>query len=257
MLLEGKKGIVLGMANKNSIAWGIVQELKAQGAEIICTYLNESTKRRVSKLTESIGIDHICNYDCTDENSINETVDFVSKTFSKIDFIVHSIAFAEKENLQGRYIDINKDNFLKALEISCFSFVDICKKMEHLLNDNASILTMSYLGAVKYIDSYNIMGVCKAALESSVRYIAMDFSSRNIRVHGISAGPIKTLSAAVIKGIKSNLDHAKNMSFLKRNITLNDIGKCSVYLLSDLSSGTSGGIHYIDCGASEVHYTIF
>jgi enoyl-[acyl-carrier protein] reductase I len=252
-LMHGKKGIIMGVANKNSIAWGIAQTLHNAGAEIGFTYIGEALERRVRPLAESIDSNFIIECNVSDDNDIAETFKKVEEHWGKIDFIVHAIAFSNKEELKGRYIETSRENFKVSLDISCYSLTAICKAAENILNKNASIVTLSYYGAEKIVPNYNVMGVAKAALEASVRYLADDMGSTNgIRVNSISAGPIKTLAASGIAGFKAILDANEKCAPLRRNVTQEEVGKSALYLLSDLSSGVTGENIHVDAGASQV-----
>lgn len=252
-LMQGKKGIIMGVANKNSIAWGIAQQLHEAGAEIGFTYIGEALERRVRPLAESIGSDFILECDVTDDDAIAETFKQVEKIWGKIDFIVHAIAFSNKEELKGRYIETSRDNFKLSLDVSCYSLTAVCQAAEPILNNGSSIVTLSYYGSEKVVPNYNVMGVAKAALEASVRYLADDMgSTKGIRVNSISAGPIKTLAASGINGFKAILDANEKCAPLRRNVTQEEVGKSALYLLSDLSSGVTGENIHVDAGASQI-----
>ncbi|MAF30714.1 MAG: enoyl-[acyl-carrier-protein] reductase FabI [Magnetococcales bacterium] len=252
-LMQGKKGIVMGVANKNSIAWGIAQSLHEAGAEIGFTYVGEALERRVKPLAESIGSDFVIECDVTNDDAIEETFKQVKEKWGEIDFIVHAIAFSNKEELKGRYIETSRDNFKLSLDVSCYSLTAVCKAAEPLLKEGASVITLSYYGAEKIVPNYNVMGVAKAALEASVRYLADDLgSTKQVRVNSISAGPIKTLAASGIGGFKSILDANENNAPLRRNVTQEEVGKTALYLLSDLSTGVTGENLHVDAGASQV-----
>ncbi|NDB82685.1 MAG: enoyl-ACP reductase [Alphaproteobacteria bacterium] len=247
-LLEGKRGLIMGVANSMSIAWSIAELAHKEGADLAFTFPNEAMKKRVTTLAEQLGIDKTFHCDVSNQKSITSLFENIASNFGRLDFILHSIAFSDKAELKGRFIDTSLDNFTNSMNISCFSLVNIAKEAEFLLNENASLLTLSYLGSQKVIPSYNVMGVAKAALEASVRYLAYDLGSKNIRVNSISAGPIKTLASSAIGDFKSMLDLHKSTSPLQRNTTLEDVAKSGVYFLSDLSSGVTGETHYVDCG---------
>lgn len=252
-IMQGKRGIIMGVANKNSIAWGIAQQLHEAGAEIGFTYVGEALERRVRPLAESIGSNFVVECDVTNDEAIAQTFKEVEAKFGKIDFLVHAIAFSDKEELKGRYIETSRDNFKNTLDISCYSFTAVAKAAEHLLNEGASLITLSYFGAEKFVSNYNVMGVAKAALEASVRYLADDMGSTNaVRVNSISAGPIKTLAANGIGGFKTILDKNEKISPLRRNVTQEEVGKTALYLLSDLGSGVTSQNIYVDAGASQV-----
>lgn len=249
-LLKGKKGVVIGVANNLSIAWHIAELAKNSGATIALTYLNEALEKRVRPLAERLGTEYVYHCDVTKEESLSDLTTSIEKDFGKIDFIVHAVAFSDRNELKGRYLDTSKDNFLNTMDVSCYSLASTIKHLEPLLNEESSILTLSYLGSVKVVPNYNVMGVAKAALEASVRYLARDLGEKNIRINAISAGPIKTLAASGIGDFKSMLDSHANTAALKRNTTQTDVARSALYLLSSLSSGVSGEIHYVDCGYS-------
>ncbi len=245
MLMEGKKGVVFGVANKWSIAWAISKALHREGAEICLAYLGEEEK--IKELADEVKAS-IYPCDVSKDEDITNLFKFVADKYGKIDFIVHSIAFAPREALQGRYIDTSRDAFKIALDISAYSLVKIVKEAENILNDNSSIITMTYLGSVRAVPNYNVMGVAKAALESSVRYIAYDLGERGIRCNAISAGPVKTLAARGISGFMSMYEEYPKRSALKRNITAEEVAETAVFLLSNMSSGITGEVIYVDAG---------
>jgi enoyl-[acyl-carrier protein] reductase I len=249
MLMRGKKGVILGIANKKSIAYGIAEAVREQGAELAITYLNERFKKKLSPIAEELG----CNgrlYPCdvSREEEIKALKNSLEKDFGKIDFFVHSIAFAPKEGLEGHFRDISKDAFNVAMDISVYSLIELSRELSPIMNEGGSILTLSYYGGVKYIPNYNLMGIAKATLEMSVKYLAEDLGRDKIRVNAISAGPIKTLAAAGIGDFSFMLKWNASHSPLRRNITINEVGKSGMYLLSDLSSAVTGEIHYVDGG---------
>jgi len=249
MLMKGKKGIVLGIANKKSIAYGIAKACKEQGAELAITYLNERFEKKLQPIAQELGCeDRLYPCDVTKPEEIEELKKSLEKDFGKIDFIVHSIAFAPKEGLSGRFVDISKEAFNIAMEISVYSLIEVTQKLKPILSDNSSILTLSYYGGVKYIPNYNLMGIAKAALEMSVKYLAEDLGKDGIRVNAISAGPIKTLAAAGIGDFSFMLKWNAAHSPLKKNVTIQEVGNSGMYLLSDLSSAVTGEIHYVDGG---------
>jgi len=249
MLMKGKKGIVLGIANKKSIAYGIAKACKEQGAELAITYLNERFEKKLQPIAHELCCeDRLYPCDVAKPEEIEALKVSLEKDFGKIDFIVHSIAFAPKEGLSGRFIDITRDAFNIAMDISVYSLIEVTQKLKPILSNEASVLTLSYYGGVKYIPNYNLMGVAKAALEMSVKYLAEDIGKDGIRVNAISAGPIKTLAAAGIGDfsfmLKWNAAHAPT----KRNVTIEEIGNSGMYLLSNLSSAVTGEVHYVDNG---------
>lgn len=248
-LLKGKKGIIMGVANERSIAWGIAKAAYNQGAELAFSYQGEVLKKRVGPLAESVGSDLMIPCDVTDASSIDALFERLKKHWGKIDFVVHAIAYSDKNELTGRYIDTTIENFTNTMQISCYSFTAIAKKaMEIMPDSGGSLLTLSYYGAEKVMPHYNVMGVAKAALEASVRYLACDLGKNNIRVNAISAGPLKTLAASGIGDFRYMLKWNEYNSPLKRNITTTDVGRSGVYLLSELSSGVTGEIIYVDSG---------
>ncbi len=247
-LMQGKRGLIMGVANQRSIAWGIAQALAGAGAEIAFTYQGEVLERRVRPLIESIGAEIMLECDVTNEDSIDAVFDTLKQTWGKIDFVVHAIAFADKDELVGRYVDTSPENFAMSLNISCYSFTAVCKRAAAIMPDGGSLLTLSYYGAEKVIPHYNVMGVAKAALEASVRYLAADLGVDNIRVNSISAGPIKTLAAAGISGLRMMLKWNEDNAPLRKNVTIDEVGGAALYLLSDLSTGVTGENHHVDAG---------
>ena len=248
MLMKGKKGLIIGVANNKSIAYGIAKACADQGAELILTYQNEKLQGRVQKVADELNVKNIYPLDVAKEDEILTLKDNIQKDYGKIDFIVHAVAFAPKEALTGKFVNVTKEAFTIAMQISVYSFIEVAQKFSDILNDNASLLTLSYLGAERYIPHYNVMGVAKAALESSVKYMAVDFGDRGIRVNAISAGPIKTLAANGIGDFRKILSYNEENSPLRKNVTIQDVGNSAMYLLSDLSSGVTGEIHYVDSG---------
>lgn len=247
MLLNGKKGIILGVANNMSIAYAIAKFAKEQGAKLALTYPNETLAKRVIPIADELNCDFVENCDVTKVESIENLVNLTKTQWENIDFIVHAVAFADKNELKGRYINTTLENFQLAMHVSCYSLTALAQKFEPIMNDNSSILTLSYLGANKVIPNYNVMGLAKAALECSVKYLANDMGSK-VRVNAISAGPIKTLAASGISDFRAMLQSHLQISPLKRNITQEDVAKSAIYLLSDYSSGVTGEIHYVDGG---------
>jgi enoyl-[acyl-carrier protein] reductase I len=249
MIMKGKKGVVLGIANKKSIAYGIAQACKEQGAELAITYLNDRFQKKLEPIAQELGCEgRLYPCDVTKPEEIEALKESLEKDFGKIDFIVHSIAFAPKEGLSGRFVDIGKDAFNVAMEISVYSLIEVTQKLKPILSQNSSIVTLSYYGGVKYIPNYNLMGVAKAALEMSVKYLAEDLGKDGIRVNAISAGPIKTLAAAGIGDFSFMLKWNAAHSPMKKNVTIKEVGNSGMYLLSDLSSAVTGEIHYVDNG---------
>lgn len=247
-LMSGKRGLIMGVANDRSIAWGIARAVAAQGAEVAFTYQGEALERRVRPLAESLGSDIVLPCDVTDEASIDAVFEALEARWGKLDFLVHAIGFADKQFLRGRYMDTPREAFLQALDISCFSFVSVSRRAAALMSEGGSLLTLTYLGAERVTPHYNVMGVAKAALEASVRYMAVDVGARGIRVNAISAGPIKTLAASGIGDFRYILKWNQYNAPLKRNTTIEDVGGAGVYLLSDLGSGVTGEVHHVDSG---------
>lgn len=248
-LLTGKKGIIFGVANERSIAWAIAEALHKEGAELAFTYPNEVLERRVRPLAEGIGAKVVERCDVTKEEELEALFNKVRDTFGVLDLLVHSIAFANKEELQGEYVNTSREGFRIALDVSVYSLVAVTKYALPLMGGrDGSIITLSYYGAEKVVSNYNVMGVAKAALEASVRYLASDLGPKGIRVNAISAGPIKTLAASGISGFRDMLHHAAEKSPLKRNVSAVEVGKTALYLCSDLASGVTGEVIYVDCG---------
>ncbi len=250
-LVKGKKGLIMGVANDRSIAWGIAKKLSENGAELAFTYLGDALKKRVTPLAESVNSKFLLNCNVENKDDIKKTFNEIKSKWNQLDFVVHAIAFSDRSELSGEYINTSRENFLKSMLVSCFSFTEIAKEASKIMKDGASILTLSY-ESTRAIPNYNVMGVCKAALESSVKYIARDLGPRGIRVNAISAGPIKTLAASAIGDAKFLYKWSADHSFLKRNIDIHDVGKSALYLLSDLAAGVTGEIHYVDAGFNKV-----
>jgi enoyl-[acyl-carrier protein] reductase I len=247
-LLAGKKGLVMGVANDRSIAWGIAKAASAAGAQLAFTYQGDALGKRVMPLAQSIGSELVLPCDVTDEKSIERTFADIGNKWGGLDFVVHAIAFSDKDELKGQYLDTSGPNFALTMQVSCYSFTAIAQKAAALMNDGGSLITLSYYGAEKVMPHYNVMGVAKAALEASVRYLAVDLGGRNIRVNAISAGPIKTLAASGIGDFRYILKWNEYNSPLKRNVTIDDVGKSGLFLLSDLSSGVTGEVLHVDGG---------
>ena len=246
-LVKNKKGLIMGVANERSIAWGIAKKLAENGAELAFTYLGDALKKRVTPLAESINSKFLINCNVENKEDIVKTFEDVKKQWGQLDFIVHAIAFSDRAELTGEYINTSRENFTKSMLVSCFSFTEIAKEASKIMKNGSSMLTLTY-ESTKVIPNYNVMGVCKAALESSVKYIARDLGSKGIRVNAISAGPIKTLAASAIGDAKFLYKWSADHSFLKRNVDIDDVGKSALYLLSDLAAGVTGEIHYVDAG---------
>ena len=247
-IMAGKRGLIMGVANDRSIAWGIAAAAAAQGAELAFTYQGDALRKRVEPLAASVNSDLVMECDVTDDASMDAVFAELETKWGKIDFILHAIAFSDKEELKGKYVDTSRSNFDRTMDISVYSFTAIAARAAKLMSDGGSMLTLTYYGAERVMPHYNVMGVAKAALEASVRYLAVDLGGQNIRVNGLSAGPMKTLAASGIGDFRYILKWNEYNSPLKRNVTLDDVGGAGVYLLSDLSSGVSGETHHVDCG---------
>ena len=247
-MIKGKKGLIIGIANDHSIAWGIAKQLHANGAELAITYQNDTLLKRVKPLADKVNSDTLIECDVSNEDHIQNTVDQIINKFGTIDFIIHAVAYSDKNELNGRYIDTSKNNFINTLSISCYSFTKIAKLFQPIMNDGGSLVTLSFYGANKVIPNYNVMGVAKAALETSVKYLSVDLGEQNIRVNAISAGPMRTLAGAAIANAREVFNFTSANSSLKRNVNLEELGNSALYLVSDLSSAITGEIHYVDCG---------
>ena len=252
--MNGKKGVILGVANDHSLAWFIADRLQKEGAQLAFNHLpGEKMERRVRKLAEPIGAKLIAPCDVTKDEDMEAFRGKVGDTLGQIDFIVHAVAFAQREALTNRFWETKREDFKEAMDISCYSLISACQKAFNLLREGAAVLTLSYLGSVKFVPGYNVMGLCKAALESTVRYLAADLGDlKRIRVNAISAGPCRTLSSAGISGFDQILEHYPTKSPLRRNIDSDEVGKSALYLCSELSSGVTGEIHYVEAGYSMV-----
>ncbi|NHN84215.1 enoyl-ACP reductase FabI [Acetobacter musti] len=247
-LMKGKKGLVMGVANDRSIAWAIAQAVAAQGGEVAFTYQGEALGKRVKPLAESIGSSLVLPCDVSDDAAIDETFAILEKEWGTLDFVVHAIGWADKKYLRGRYVDTPREAFLTAMDISCYSFTAVANRASALMKNGGSLLTLSYLGAERVMPHYNVMGVAKAALEASVRYMAADLGRDGIRVNAISAGPIKTLAASGIGDFRYILRWNQYNSPLERNVALEEVGGAGLYMLSDLSKGVTGEVHHVDSG---------
>ncbi len=248
MLVQGKKALIFGVANDKSIAYAIAKELKDNGASIALSYAGEALKKRVEPIHEELGSDFLFQCDVSSDEAIAQSVDIVREKWGGFDILVHSVAFANRDDLKGRYVETSREGFHLALDISAYSLVALCKAYEPLLTDNGSVMAMTYYGAEKVITHYNVMGVAKAALECSVRYLAMDLGERGIRVNAISAGPLKTLASSGISGFKTILATIEERAPLRRNIIQEDVGKTGLFLASDLSRAITGEVIYVDSG---------
>lgn len=252
-LLEGKKGLIMGVANDRSLAWGIARAAHAQGAQMAFTYQEiEGISRRAIPLAESTGSPIIMPADVTDPKSLDSLFSKIEEEWGGLDFVLHSLAFSDRHELAGRYVETSRDNFLMTLDISCYSFTDLARRAAPLMRDGGSILTMTYDGSQRVIKSYNVMGVAKAALEASVRYLANDLGPDGVRVNALSAGPMRTLAGAGVGDARYVYQWAEKNSAMRRNPKLDEVGNTGVYLLSPLSAGVTGEVHYVDCGYNVV-----
>ncbi len=248
MLMESKKGLVMGVANERSIAWGIAKSIAKEGGELAFTYQGEALKKRVMPLAESLDSKILIPCDVTDSLSMKKTFDELKDQWGNIDFLVHAIGFSNKDELRGKYYETSSENFDQTMHISCYSFTEACRLAKPLMNKGGSILTLTYYGSEQVMPHYNVMGIAKAALETSVKYLASDLGEDNIRVNAISAGPIKTLAASGIGDFRFILRWNELNSPLKRNVNQEDIGNSAIYLLSDLGNAVTGEIQHVDCG---------
>ena len=247
-MLKNKKGIIFGIANDHSIAWGIAKKLSENGAKLAITYQNDTLLKRVKPLAEKINSDILVECDFSKNESIKNCFREIKDKFTNIDFVIHAAAYSDKNELNGKYLDTSKDNFINTLNISCFSFTEISKYASEIMNEGGSLLTLSFYGSNKVMPNYNVMGVAKAALETSVKYLSVDLGDKNIRVNAISAGPMRTLAGAAIANSREVYNYTQKNSALKRNVNLNEIGNTALFFISDLSNAITGEIHYVDCG---------
>lgn len=247
-ILDGKKGLILGLANDKSIAWGVTQACKREGAELGFNYLGEMLEKRVTPLAESVDATFLEPLDVGDDAQLDDFFEKVEKKWGKLDFMVHSIAFANKEALKGRFMDTTRADFQLALDISAYSFIACAQRAAKLMGEGGSMVTMSYLGAVRAVPNYNVMGVAKAALEASTRYLAQDLGSDGIRVNAVSAGPIRTLAASGVGDFRNLMAKSARGALLKRNVSQEEVGNTTAYLVSDWASGVTGEVHYVDAG---------
>ena len=247
-LMAGKRGVIFGVANNRSIAWGIAKACSEAGAEIALTWQGDALKKRVEPLAAELGAFMAGHCDVTEPSTIDAVVDALEARWGKIDFVVHAIAFSDKDELTGRYLDTSRDNFNRTMDISVYSFTALAQRAERIMNDGGSMITLTYYGAEKVMPHYNVMGVAKAALEASVRYLAVDLGGRGIRVNAISAGPIKTLAASGIGDFRYILKWNEYNAPLKRTVTIDEVGSSALYLLSDLSTAVTGEVHHVDSG---------
>lgn len=246
--MAGRRGLVMGVANDHSIAWGMAKMAHENGAELAFTYQGDSFERRVRPLADSVGSDIVLPCDVTDTASLDAVFDTIKESWGGLDFVLHAVAFSDKEELKGRYIDTTKDNFLQSLEISCYSFTAVAQRAAPLMQAGGSLVTLTYSGAERVMPNYNVMGVAKAALEASVRYLATDLGRDGIRVNAISAGPMRTLAGSAIASARTVFKWQGQHAPLRRNVTLEDLGGAGVYLMSDLSAGVTGEVMYVDSG---------
>ena len=247
-LMQGKRGLVMGVANDHSIAWGIAKTLAGQGAELAFTYQGEALGRRVKPLAESLGSDFLLPCDVEDLDSVDAVFAALSEKWGSIDFLVHAIGFSDKNELKGRYADTSRANFTRTMVISCFSFTEIAKRAAAIMPNGGSIITLTYGGATRVMPNYNVMGVAKAALEASVRYLAADYGPQGVRVNAVSAGPVRTLAGAGIADARLMFNYQKRHAPLRRTVSIEEVGGASLYLLSDLASGVTGEVHFVDSG---------
>lgn len=247
-LMAGKKGLVMGVANAHSIAWGIAKSLHEQGAELAFTYQGEAFEKRVRPLAEEMGSKTILDCDVTDEKNLDDVFAKLKSEMGHIDFLVHAVAYSNKEELKGRFSDTTLENFLNTMHISCYSFMSVARRAAKIMPEGGSMITLSYIGAERVIPNYNVMGVAKAALEASTRYLAADFGPQGIRVNTISAGPMRTLAGSAIGSARKTFRVAEETTPLRRSLELSEIGGSALYLLSGLSTGVTGETHYVDCG---------
>jgi enoyl-[acyl-carrier protein] reductase I len=247
-LMKGKRGLIMGVANDHSIAWGIAKALAGEGAELAFTYQGEAFGRRVEPLAKSLGSDQIYPCDVEDAESVSAVFDGLKRRWGGFDFLVHAVAFSDRSELKGRYADTSRQNFIRTMVISCFSFTEVARLAAPLMNDGGSMLTLTFAGSVRVMPNYNVMGIAKAALEASVRYLAVDYGNQNIRINAISAGPVRTLAGAGISDARLMFNYQRDNSPLGKSVAIEDVGGAAVYLLSDLSRSVTGEIHYVDAG---------
>lgn len=251
-ILKGKRALIMGVANDHSIAWGIAKSLHDHGCELAFTYLGDPILKRLNPLAESVGSDILIPCDVSTEAGVDATFDTLSKHWDSFDYLVHAVAYSDKDELKGRYLDTSLENFLTTMHVSCYSFTSCMRRAAPMMRDGGSAITLSYYGAEKVMPNYNVMGVAKSALEASVRYLAADLGPDNIRVNAISAGPMRTLAGSAIANARETFRYNVDASPLRRSVTLEEIGGAALYLLSDLSAAVTGEIHYVDCGFNAV-----
>ena len=255
-LMKGKRGLIMGVANERSIAWGIAKAMSEEGAKLAFSYQGEAFGKRVEPLAASVGSDILVDVDVTDDDSLDACFNTLADKWGSIDFVIHAIAFSDKNELTGRFVNTTRDNFKNSLAISCYSFIDVARRAEPLMPNGGTLLTLTYQGSNRVTPFYNVMGVAKAALEASVRYLATDFGPDNIRVNAISAGPVRTLAGSGVADARQMYNYQKRNSPLRRTVSLDEIGGAGLYLLSDLGSGVTGEIHFVDSGYSTVSMPI-
>jgi len=251
-LMAGKRGLIMGVANERSIAWGIARVLAGQGAKLAFTYQGEAFGRRAVPLAQSVGSEIIVSCDVSDPATVDNAFAEVKKVWGSLDFVVHALAFSDRRELHGRYADTSRDNFINTMVISCFSFTEVAKRAADLMPNGGSLLTLTYGGSTRWVPSYNVMGVAKAALEASVRYLAADFGPRGIRVNALSAGPMRTLAGAGISDARVIFNYQRDHAPLRRTPTLDEVGGSALYLLSPLAGAVTGEVHFVDCGYNSV-----
>ncbi len=249
-LMKGKRGLVMGVANNHSIAWGIAEKLAEEGAELAFTYQGEAFGKRVKPLAESVNAKMLLPCDVEDISTVNAVFDALKQEWETIDFLVHAVAFSDRDELKGLYADTTRENFSRTMVISCFSFTEIAQRAAAMMTEGGSLLTLTYGGSTRVMPNYNVMGVAKAALEASVRYLANDYGPSGIRVNAISAGPVRTLAGAGVADARAMFNYQKRNSPLRRTVDISEVGGSGLYLLSDLSSGVTGEIHFVDSGYS-------
>lgn len=251
-IMKGKRGLIMGVANDHSIAWGIAQMLRDHGAELAFTYQGEAFLKRVKPLADSVGSTLLMDCDVSKEDQIDAAFDKIAKTWGGLDFLVHAVAYSNKEELKGRYVDTSLDNFTHTMHVSCYSFTSVMRRAAPLMKDGGSAVTLTYYGAEKAMPSYNVMGVAKAALEASVRYLAADLGPQGVRVNAISAGPMRTLAGSAIGSARTTFRYNVATAPLRRSVELSEVGGAGLYLLSDLAGAVTGEVHYVDCGFNAV-----
>ena len=251
-LMAGKRGLIMGVANDHSIAWGIAKALAGQGAELAFTYQGEAFGKRVKPLADSVGSDILVPCDVEDIETVDAVFDTLKEKWGKIDFLVHAVAFSDKNELKGKYANTSRENFTRTMVISCFSFTEIAKRAAEMMPDGGAMITLTYGGSTRVMPNYNVMGVAKAALESSVRYLASDYGRDNIRINAVSAGPVRTLAGAGVADARQMFNYQKENSPLGRTVDISEVGGTGLYLLSDLSSGVTGEIHFVDSGYNTI-----